>query len=161
MSAQPDNPPAPRREPMTLADVSAVLALEQAVYAFPWTRGNFVDSLAAGHVAEVLRGADGALVAYSVSLPGVDEMHLLNLTVAPAWQHRGFARTLLDALVARCSAERRERLWLEVRTSNTRAQAVYRRYGFVDVGQRRGYYPAVHGREDALVMRLDIVDALV
>jgi ribosomal-protein-alanine N-acetyltransferase len=161
MSALPDNPAALRREPMVLADVSAVMALEQAVYPFPWTRGNFVDSLAAGHVAELLRGADGALLAYSVSLPGADEMHLLNLTVAPACQHRGLARTLLDARVARCRAERRERLWLEVRTSNVRAQAVYRRYGFVDVGQRRGYYPAVHGREDALVMRLDIVDALV
>ena len=160
MSALPCLPAALRREPMTLADVPAVLALEQAVYPFPWTQGNFIDSLAAGHVAELLRDADGALAAYSVALPGADEMHLLNLTVAPPWRRRGLARALLDALVARCRAERRERLWLEVRVSNARAQAVYERYGFVAVGQRRGYYPAIRGREDALVMRLD-VDALV
>lgn len=159
MSALLQDPRAPRRVPMTLADVPAVLALEQAVYPFPWTRGNFIDSLAAGHVAELLRDAGDALLGYSVALPGADEMHLLNLTVAPAWQHRGLARCLLDALVARCRAERRGRLWLEVRQSNARAQTVYTRYGFVAVGERRGYYPAVLGREDALVMRLDI-DAL-
>jgi [ribosomal protein S18]-alanine N-acetyltransferase len=161
MSALPESPAAMRREPMTLADVPAVLALEQAVYPFPWTRGNFIDSLAAGHVTELLRDGEGALAAYSVSLPGADEMHLLNLTVAPAWRRRGLARLLLDALVARCRAERRGRLWLEVRLSNARAQAVYARYGFVAVGERRGYYPAARGREDAVVMRLDIDDALV
>jgi ribosomal-protein-alanine N-acetyltransferase len=163
VSARPDDAVAAlRRAPMTLADVPSVLALEQAVYPFPWTHGNFVDSLAAGHVAELLRAPDRALAAYSVSLPGPDEMHLLNLTVAPAWQRRGLARALLDALVARCHAEHRARLWLEVRQSNARAQAVYRRYGFVDVGVRRGYYPAPRGREDALVMRFDVAlaDAL-
>jgi [ribosomal protein S18]-alanine N-acetyltransferase len=158
MSALPA-PPALRRVPMTLADVPAVLALEQAVYPFAWTRGNFIDSLAAGHVAELLRDGQGALAAYSVSLPGVGEMHLLNLTVAPDWRRRGLARTLLDALVARCRAEGRARLWLEVRRSNLRAQAVYARYGFVTIGERRGYYPAVHGREDAVVMRLELEPA--
>jgi ribosomal-protein-alanine N-acetyltransferase len=160
MSALRDDTAVLERAPMTLADVPAVLAIEQSVYAFPWTRGNFVDSLAAGHGAEVLRDRSGAPRAYSVWLPGVDEMHLLNLTVAPAWQRRGLARLLLDALVARCRAEQRLRLWLEVRQSNLRAQAVYARYGFVAIGQRRAYYPAVRGREDAVVMRLD-VDALV
>ncbi|HVK31420.1 MAG TPA: ribosomal protein S18-alanine N-acetyltransferase [Burkholderiaceae bacterium] len=144
--------------PMTLADLDAVIALEQAVYPFPWTRGNFVDSLAAGHVTQLLRAADGALHAYCVALPGVDEMHLLNLTVAPALQGQGLARRLLDDLVSRCRRERRASLWLEVRESNQRARHVYQRYGFESVGLRRGYYPAAGSREDALVMRLPIAD---
>jgi ribosomal-protein-alanine N-acetyltransferase len=158
VSALPRPGDGPRREPMALADLDAVVALEQAVYPFPWTRGNFVDSLAAGHVAHVLRGADGTLQGYSVALAGVEEMHLLNLTVAPAMQGRGLARGLLDALVERCRRERRLWLWLEVRESNHHAQAVYRRYGFEEAGLRRGYYPAVGRREDARVMRLAIAE---
>lgn len=144
--------------PMTLGDLDAVVALEQAVYPFPWTRGNFVDSLAAGHVTELLRAPGGALLAYCVALPGVDEMHLLNLTVAPPAQGRGLARRLLDALVARCRGEGRMALWLEVRESNQRARTIYQRYGFEPVGVRRGYYPAAGRREDALVMRLRLGD---
>ena len=142
---------------MHLAHVPAVLAIEQAVYPFAWTHGNFVDSLVAGHVAHVLRAANGALAAYSVAMKGVQEMHLLNLTVSPSWERRGHARALLDALVAQCRRERNEALWLEVRPSNQRAREVYARYGFTDVGLRRAYYPAAGSqREDACVMRLSI-----
>ena len=156
MSALPQAP-ALHRVPMHLAHLPAVLAIEQAVYPFPWTHGNFVDSLAAGHGAQVLRTADGTLAAYSVAMTGVQEMHLLNLTVSPPWQRRGLACGLLDALVAQCRRERSEALWLEVRPSNQRAREVYVRYGFKEVGLRRGYYPAAGGqREDACVMRLSI-----
>lgn len=145
---------------MHLAHVPAVLAIEQAVYPFAWSHGNFVDSLAAGHAAHVLRAADGTLAAYSVAMSGVQEMHLLNLTVSPPQQGRGHARALLDALVAQCRRERSEVLWLEVRPSNQRAREVYARYGFEEVGLRRGYYPAAGGqREDACVMRLSIEGA--
>jgi ribosomal-protein-alanine N-acetyltransferase len=146
-----------QRVPMNLAHLPAVLAIEQAVYPFAWTHGNFVDSLVAGHTAHVLRTEGGVLAAYCVAMGGVQEMHLLNLTVSPPWQHRGHARALLDALVAQCRRERSVALWLEVRPSNERARSVYQRYGFVDVGLRRGYYPAAGGRrEDACVMRLAI-----
>lgn len=152
--------PAPLLAPMRLADVDDVHALEAGVYSFPWTRGNFVDSLVAGHLAEVLRAADGTLVGYWLAMPGVDEMHLLNLAVAPEHQHLGHARRMLDALVERCRALGALALWLEVRESNARAQALYRRYGFVVVGRRRGYYPAAQGRrEDAVVMSLAIAPA--
>jgi [ribosomal protein S18]-alanine N-acetyltransferase len=146
---------APQREPMQLADLEAVLAIENAVYEFPWTRGNFIDSLAAGYTAQVLRNADGSLTGYCVAMAGVQETHLLNLSIAPAWQHRGLARGLLDALVADGRARDDLCLWLEVRESNARAREVYRRYGFVQVGWRRGYYPAAAGqREDACILRL-------
>jgi [ribosomal protein S18]-alanine N-acetyltransferase len=145
------------RVPMHLAHLPAVMAIEQAVYPFPWTHGNFVDSLAAGHAAHVLRTAAGTLAGYSVAMAGVQELHLLNLTVAAPWQGLGHARALLDALVAQGRRDGHEALWLEVRPSNARAREVYRRYGFEDVGLRRNYYPAGGGkREDACVMRLSI-----
>lgn len=146
--------------PMRVADLDNVLAIEAAVYPFPWTRGNFVDSLAACYDARLLCAADGSLCAYAVAMAGVQEMHLLNLSVAPTWQRRGLARGLLDRLVARGRASAAAWLWLEVRESNLRARAVYARYGFVAVGQRPGYYPAEAGRrEDACVMRLEIAPA--
>ena len=147
--------PPSQREPLTLADLDAVMAIEQSVYPFAWSRGNFIDSLAAGYSAVVLRDPAGPPCAYCVAMPGVQEMHLLNITVAPAWQHRGLARHLLDGLLADCRQADAAWLWLEVRESNQRAREVYRRYGFEQVGWRRSYYPAAAGqREDAVVMRL-------
>jgi ribosomal-protein-alanine N-acetyltransferase len=141
--------------PVEIASLSELLRIEQASYEFPWSRGNFIDSLAAGYLAEALHGPDGEMRAYCIAMWGVDEMHLLNLTVAPAWRRRGLACRLLDMLVARCRAQGARQLWLEVRTSNTRAREVYERYGFRHVGLRRGYYPAAGGkREDAQVMNL-------
>lgn len=143
--------------PMTAQHLDAVLAIELAAYEFPWSRGNFVDSLAAGHVAQLLRGARGELRGYLVALPGFEEMHLLNLTVAPAEQGRGHARCMLEWLVALCAQQHAAQLWLEVRESNVRARGVYRRFGFAHIGKRKGYYPAPGGlREDAVVMGLPI-----
>src|SRR5512137_1072087 len=106
VSALPQSGPAGllRREPLTVADLGAVLAIENAAYEFPWTRGNFIDALAAGNHAQGLRDAAGTLCAYCVAMAGVQEMHLLNLTVAPPYQHRGLARLMLDALVAASGA---------------------------------------------------------
>lgn len=143
--------------PMTVADIGYVVAIESAAYEFPWTRGNFIDSLAAGYQARVLRRVSGEVLGYFVAMKGVDEMHLLNLTVAPAHQRRGHARHMLDGLVALCRAQHAAQLWLEVRESNARARELYRRYGFHQIGTRRGYYPAPLGkREDAAVMSFDV-----
>ena len=141
--------------PMQPGDLAQVLAIEDTLYPFPWTRGNFADSLAAGYDAHLLCGPDGLPCAYSVAMDGVQELHLLNLSVASAFQHRGLARRLLGRLASRGRALGATGLWLEVRLSNLRARAVYARYGFDVVGQRPGYYPAAGGRrEDASVMRL-------
>lgn len=146
---------APAHRPMQVADLDAVLAIEHSAYAVPWTRGNFVDSLASGYWTALRHEPPGQLAGYAVAMAAVDEMHLLNLTVAPPLQGRGHARGLLDLLQAHARAQRLRSLWLEVRVSNTRAQRLYRAYGFGEVGLRRGYYPAAHGgREDALVMNL-------
>ena len=142
---------------MQIGGLDAVLAIESAAYEFPWTRGNFIDSLAAGYWAQWLVGPASQLLGYVIAMHGVHEMHLLNLTVAPAHQHQGHARFMLDALLALCRARGAEQVWLEVRLSNQRGRALYRRYGFRDIGVRKGYYPAAHGqREDALVMSLQI-----
>ena len=150
-------PGLPRWEPalMRLPDLAEVLAAEREAYQVPWTHGNFVDSLAAGYPAEVLRDPQGELLGYWVAMPGVDELHLLNITVAPAWQRRGLALVMLDRIVGACRQRGLTQLWLEVRVSNLRAQAVYQRYGFAEVGRRRAYYPVLQGpREDALLMSL-------
>ena len=143
--------------PMTVAELDAVVAIESAAYPFPWTRGNFIDSIAAGYPARVLLGERHRSVGYFIAMQGVDEMHLLNLTVAPSHQGRGHGRFMLDQLVELCRERAARQLWLEVRESNTRARALYLRYGFKAIGVRRGYYPAPRGqREDAAVMSLDV-----
>ena len=143
--------------PVLPADLDTLVAIESAAYPFPWSRGNFIDSLNAGYLARKRVDASGQWLGYFIAMPGVQEVHLLNLTVAPAHQGRGHARAMLDELVRESLALGAQRLWLEVRTSNQRAQALYRRYGFRDVGLRRGYYPAgALARENAIVMSLTL-----
>ena len=138
--------------PMTPERLPAVLAVEQSVYSHPWTRGNFTDTLAAGHHALCLLGGD-ELIGYFVAMRGFEEVHLLNITVAPAHQRQGWALVLLDALVLWSRAQGAQWLWLEVRVSNLRARQVYEKYGFERVGERKRYYPSASAeREDAIVM---------
>jgi [ribosomal protein S18]-alanine N-acetyltransferase len=138
-------------EPMSEARLDEVVAIERRAYGHPWTRGNFADSLRSGYQAQMLVAGE-TIIGYFVAMQGVDEVHLLNITVDPEHQGRGWGRVLLDALALWSRAQRAQWLWLEVRTSNKRAQQVYLRYGYRKVGERRNYYPAEHGREDAIVM---------
>ena len=149
-------------EAMTPAWLSAVVQVEQNAYEHPWTHGNFTDSLSAGYQAQLLTAGSAPqteLLGYFVAMKGVDEVHLLNITVVPAHQRQGWARVMLDALAIWARGQGAQWLWLEVRVSNVRAKAVYESYGFREVGLRRNYYPAsVAGlldapkREDAVVM---------
>lgn len=137
-------------------DIDALMAIEVRAYSFPWTRGNFVDALAAGYLGEVLEQhplGETHLLGYFVAMAGVDELHLLNITVAPELQGLGHGAHLLQAVHQRARALGLSRVLLEVRASNLRAQALYRRHGYTEIGMRRGYYPAATGREDALVMQ--------
>lgn len=159
-------PPALQSRSMTVADIDTVLAIENAAYAFPWSRGNFTDSLAAGYRAQMLVPATAprrgkphqpACLGYWVAMPGFEEMHLLNITVHPDHQGQGLAQRMLAELAEHSLAQGLTTLWLEVRQSNERAQRLYRQWGFLTVGLRRGYYPHDHGqREDAIVMRLNL-----
>ena len=157
MSALPTPPTAALEahfENLTLARLDAVLAVEQRAYSHPWTRGNFTDALASGYQAQLLMAGDH-LLGYFVAMLGVDEVHLLNITVTPEYQRQGWARVLLDALAVWSRGRGAQWLWLEVRTSNLRAHGIYLAYGFRRVGERKRYYPAADGqREDAVVMSL-------
>jgi ribosomal-protein-alanine N-acetyltransferase len=148
--------PEVRLEPLTPALLDDVLRVEQSAYSHPWTRGNFADSFKAGYEVVALLGGD-TLLGYFVAMEGVDEVHLLNITVAPEFQGQGWAVLMLDALAVWSRGRGAQWLWLEVRASNQRALSLYRRRGFVEVAVRRDYYPAsTLRREDAIVMRLDV-----
>ncbi|MET3131287.1 ribosomal-protein-alanine N-acetyltransferase [Oxalobacteraceae bacterium GrIS 1.11] len=144
-----------RYEPMLEADIDEVLGLEESVYPHPWSRGNFVDSLASGYHAWVVRDQDGYLLGYFLVMEIVDEAHLLNVAVSAEIQGQGLGRFLLNQAVAYARGLGMESVLLEVRPSNTRALDIYRRYGFAQIGLRKAYYPAAgQQREDAIVMRI-------
>lgn len=146
--------PKPKIEliPMSELDVDAVTAVEQRAHPFPWTRGNFVDSLKAGHSAWVFR-EDGAVVGYGVLMMTVDEAELLNITTVPEYQRRGLGSVLLDQLFGVARSHGAVRMLLEVRPSNEAGLALYRRFGFAEIGRRRAYY---QGKEDAIVMAREL-----
>jgi ribosomal-protein-alanine N-acetyltransferase len=145
--------------PMVVADIDEVHALEQSVFPHPWSRANFADSLSSGYDAWVLREPDdgtlpGALAGYFLLMYAVDEAHLLDVAVSGARHGTGLGRFLLDRIAARSRDKGMSSILLEVRPSNQRALQVYERYGYAQIGRRKGYYPAHEGkREDAIVMR--------
>ncbi|MCC7634053.1 ribosomal protein S18-alanine N-acetyltransferase [Stenotrophomonas rhizophila] len=139
------------------ADLDRVMEIELRGYPFPWTRGIFVDCLRAGYPALALED-DGALIGYGVLSLAADEAHVLNVCVDPQRQSRGLGRYLFRALVALAREHRAQRVFLEVRPSNTPAVALYHSEGFNEIGRRPRYYPAREGREDALVMAMELVD---
>ena len=140
---------------MTVDDLDAVVALEASLQDFPWSRGNFADSLAAGHDMQVLR-LDGDVAGFSVFLSIVDEAHLLDIGVDRRHQRQGHGGRLLQQVSEAARAGGAVRMLLEVRPANTQAIAFYRGFGFAQIGVRRGYYPAAAGREDALVFGMEL-----
>jgi ribosomal-protein-alanine N-acetyltransferase len=142
--------------PMTQDNLDAVIAIEQTAYSHPWTRGNFRDSLNPLFEAQCL-WLDDELLGYFLAMHGVEEMHLLNITVAPAHQGQGWGHMMLDALSLMSRHAGAQWLWLEVRQSNQRALQVYVRYGFKQISIRKNYYPAGRQqREHAVVMSLKL-----
>jgi ribosomal-protein-alanine N-acetyltransferase len=144
-------------EPMQQSDLADVLALEESVYPHPWSMGNFVDSLSSNYEAWVLRDQNGDLLGYFLLMAIVDEAHLLNVAVSAERQGQGLGRVLLNQAVACARGLGMASVLLEVRPSNTRALEIYERYGFKQIGRRKGYYPAANQqREDAIVMRFEV-----
>lgn len=138
--------------PMLASDIDQVSAVEAEVAAFPWTRGHFSDCLKAGYSAWVLR-CDGKIAAFAVLMMVVDEGHLLNIGVGDAFQRNGLGARLLDHVILRTQESGGLSLMLEVRPSNEKALSLYHRFGFTEIGRRKGYYPSHLGREDAIVLR--------
>lgn len=145
--------------PMVPDDIAPVVAFEQLACAHPlhaWTPDNYRSSLASGYWTRVACLPDGQVVGACVVMFGVDELHLLNIAVADRARGQGVASLLLDLLVALARTHRQAAIWLEVRPSNERARALYARHHYLSVGLRKNYYPAVGGREDAMVMKREV-----
>jgi ribosomal-protein-alanine N-acetyltransferase len=129
---------------MTLADVNAVLGIELAVQAYPWTRGNFIDALDHGYVCRVDE-RQNEIRGYAVLMPVLDEAELLNISVATAQQRKGLGRAMLREMLELAREKNMRRVFLEVRSSNNAALALYRSSGFGEIGVRRGYYQNANG----------------
>lgn len=140
-----------RIRPLVERDLDAVVAIEREIYEFPWSLGNFRDSLAAGYSCWAYRSVDGP-IGYAVMMIGAGEAHLLNLSIAAPYQRCGHGSQLLEHLMKVARSYGAHALLLEVRPSNEGARRLYAEYGFEQVGVRRGYYPARDGREDALLL---------
>lgn len=140
---------------MTAADVDFVLAIEQSVQTYPWTRGNFTDAMDSGYLCFVDESA-GEISAFAVLMQGVDEAELLNIAVGKTQQRKGLGRVMLSEMLAVAAENDWQRVFLEVRAGNSGAIALYRSAGFAEVGIRRGYYRNAEGCDDALVMACNL-----
>lgn len=143
--------------PMTQDDVDAVLAIEQAVQRFPWTRGNFADALNSGYLCRVDEAEEGGIRGYAILMQAADEAELLNIGVAAAQQRKGLGRAMLSEMLNAARAKQLHRVFLEVRSSNVAAIALYRSAGFSEIGVRRGYYQDASDCEDAITMACDSI----
>ncbi len=153
MSAVRENfPPEVLIRDMGPDDVQMVAAVEDRSYTFPWSDGIFRDCLRAGYyccVAEI----DHIVIGYGVMSTGAGEAHVLNLCVGEEYRFRGIGSQLLEHLLEFAGSLGVSDVFLEVRPSNTVAIRLYQSRGFAQIGVRRGYYQAVGGREDAVVLR--------
>jgi len=138
---------------MTAADLDAVMAIEPTIYPYPWSRGNFSDSLNSGYDCWVCE-INGIIMGYAVLMMVLDESHLLNISIAKSYQGRGLGRQLLAFMMQVGRDHGGMNMFLEVRVSNQNALYLYESAGFNEMAIRRGYYPANNGREDAILMGL-------
>ncbi|MDJ0805825.1 MAG: ribosomal protein S18-alanine N-acetyltransferase [Gammaproteobacteria bacterium] len=138
---------------MQQEDLQQVLAIEELVYDFPWTRGIFTDCLKAGYCCWVIT-LDATVIGYGVMSVAVEECHILNVCVHPRWQAQGIGGRLFRHLIQLSRQHGALNAFLEVRVSNRRALQLYERLGFTEAGRRKGYYPSIYGREDALVLTM-------
>jgi [ribosomal protein S18]-alanine N-acetyltransferase len=142
--------------PMQMGDLDAIMQIEPTIYSHPWTRGNFSDSLNSGYSAWVIEDK-GDMIGYALMMLVMDEAHLLNLSIAKHRQKQGLGRYLLEHMMTIAKRHKAANMFLEVRTSNISAIALYENIGFCEMAVRRGYYPAdpktsENGREDAVLM---------
>lgn len=140
-----------RFRPMQAADLDAIMAIEPTIYPYPWSRGNFSDSLDAGYSGWVYE-ENGVIIGYAMLMLVLDEAHLLNISIAKSHQGRGLGAALLEYMMQVARGHGAANMFLEVRPSNLAAIRLYERTGFNEMAVRRGYYPAADGREDALLM---------
>jgi len=144
--------------PMHMDDLDEIMEIEPTIYSHPWTRGNFSDSLNSGYNAWVLEERmppeKREIIGYALMMVVMDEAHLLNISIAKQHQKQGLGRQLLEHMIQIAKRHKSTNIFLEVRTSNISAIALYENLGFCEMAIRRGYYPSHNGREDAMLMGL-------
>jgi ribosomal-protein-alanine N-acetyltransferase len=140
---------------MRVADLAEVAHLEKSLYAFPWSLGNFRDSVNAGYDCWVITHGE-SVIGYAILMIALDEAHLLNFAVAGEWHNQGIGRRFLKHMVEVAKLAGCLIIYLEVRPSNLSARHLYRTTGFQQIAIRPDYYPAVSGREDALFLGLTL-----
>jgi ribosomal-protein-alanine N-acetyltransferase len=140
---------------MRAADLAEVARLEKSLYEFPWSLGNFRDSVTAGYDCWVVAHGE-AVIGYAILMVALDEAHLLNFAVASEWQNQGVGRAFLAHMIEVAKEAKAQIVYLEVRPSNMAARHLYRKMGFQQIAIRPEYYPARHGREDALFLGLTL-----
>jgi len=141
----------PKLRPMTASDLDAMMAIERVNFPFPWTEGNFKDSINSGYMCLIMEQGQ-QLIGYAVLMMVLDEAHLLNISVAQSHQGQGWGRYLLLQMMEIGREKGGLNMFLEVRPSNHSALGLYESMGFNEMGIRPGYYPAHNGREDAVLM---------
>ena len=141
---------------MTHDDVFDVVNIEQQANQFPWSRKNFEDGLKANNQAWVFVNDSNEIIAYTIVQKVVDETHLLNICVKASAQGKGLGREVLNHVIDFAHSISSVLIVLEVRSSNQRAQQLYLQAGFNEMSVRKDYYPAKKGREDAILMGLDL-----
>ncbi len=140
---------------MSESDLEKVLDVEQNAYAYPWTEGNFKDCLSGNYESWLLE-SKGHIIGHGVISAAVGEAHLLNICVAKSCHGQGVGRFILRYLIERSRELNASAMFLEVRESNLPALALYRSEGYEQIGLRKNYYPAIAGRECAIVMSLQL-----
>ncbi|CEN55377.1 ribosomal protein S18-alanine N-acetyltransferase [Candidatus Methylopumilus turicensis] len=150
MNAPLNQPNVSFRE-MQIDDLDAVIQIETVNFPFPWTAGNFKDSINSGHICLVLE-IDELMIGYAILMMVLDEAHLLNISISADWKGKGWGRHLLNHMMQISREQGGLNMFLEVRPSNVSAITLYESIGFNEMGVRPGYYPAHNGRENAVLM---------
>ena len=144
-------PSEPVVRPMTLADVDGVHAIEEATFAMPWSRESFEREVTENKCARYLVAEkNGEIIAFAGTWLVIDEAHITNIAVREDMRGNGYGEKITRALMQDAANEGCLWMDLEVRRSNLRAQSLYRKVGFIDVGYRKRYYE--DNQEDALLM---------
>jgi len=141
--------------PMVDDDINDVMDIETTVYHFPWTKQIFKDCLRIGYSCLVAT-IDEEIVGYAIMSSGASEGHLLNICVKHSHQGQGVGKMMLHTMIQVAKEKNVHTLFLEVRPSNRIALDLYLKTGFNEIGERKNYYPAKGGREDAVILALTI-----
>ncbi len=135
------------------SDLDRVILIEREIFLFPWSLGNFVDSIKTDYICRVLEQGN-ILLGYGIMMMSPEEANVLTLGIAADWQKKGWGKQLLQHFIHLAKEQHVKSIFLDVRESNHGAAHLYKQMGFQQIATRKGYYPAMCGRENALVMQL-------